>query len=66
MRQIFDEDRKQRASENMDRPERNSLNLARITGVLLLLASISGVAFVFLEAFFGTWGDSNAEYHPRY
>src|SRR5438132_12278134 len=33
------------------------------TGVLLLLASISGVAFVFLEAFFGTWGDSNAEYH---
>lgn len=63
MRQIFDEDRKQRASENMDRPERNSLNLARITGVLLLLASISGVAFVFLEAFFGTWGDSNAEYH---
>ncbi len=63
MRQIFDEDRKQRASENMDRPERNSLNLARITGVLLLLASISGVAFVFLEAFFGTWGDPNAEYH---
>ncbi len=63
MPQIFDEDRKQRASENMDGPERYSLHLARITGILLLLASIGGVTFFSLEAFFGTWGDPNVEGH---
>jgi hypothetical protein len=63
MTQIFDEDRKQHASEDMDRPEHYSLNLARITGILLLLTSISWFTFSFLAVIFDTWGDPNAEDH---
>jgi hypothetical protein len=62
MHQTFNENRKQRVSENVDRPEHSPLNLAHMTGVLLLFASIGWFAFFVLGIVFGTYGN-NAEDH---